>query len=250
MVAQGKIYEEDVIYLKNGSMLRGEIIEHAIGDYVKIRLHEGVVFTYKTTEIEKITREAAKFSRIRLKYLSGLMPIRYQEKGKIYTQISYGLAMNETEYETLTNITVQIRSLYHVNRFINAGLGSGLDFYEGGLIVPVFAEIQGDFLRKRITPYYSLQGGYGLGTSGSSNHIVFDGGMMAHAALGIHWYTANRRSYFLSLGFKMQDTYQEFWEFTRDVGCCGFPGGQAPDPPLVIGTRRYQKIVLQFGYTF
>lgn len=250
LTGQTRFYEEDVLYLKNGSVLRGEIIKHEVGDYVKIRLHEGVVFSYKTTEIDQIKREAAKFTRISLRYHSGFIPVRFQEKGMIYTQITYGLAFNETDDQLLTNFTSQIRSLYHVNRFLNVGVGSGLDFYEGGLIIPIFAEIQGDFLEKRITPYYALQGGYGIGAIGTQYHTIFEGGLMGHAAIGVHWYTGNKRSYFLSLGYKTQRTYQEFRKPPPDFIFGGGFGNPTVDPPLVIGERGYRKIVIQFGYTF
>lgn len=248
--AQNRVYEEDVLYLKNGSVLRGEIIEYEVKDYVKIRLREGTVFSYKTSEIEKITREASKFTQLKLRYRPGLTPIRYMEEKKFYPHISYAFTFNETGDRILTNFSTHLRTLYNFDRRFQAGLGTGFDFYEGGLVIPAFVEIQGDILKTRATPFYLLQGGYGFGTGGTRDHIVFDGGLMAHAALGLHWYTANRRSYYVSLGFKIQNTYQEFREFPPNFFCCGFPGGAVPDPPLVIGTRRYQKIVLQFGYNF
>lgn len=250
MQGQTKFYEEDVLYLKNGSVLRGEIIKQEVGEYVKIRLHEGIEFIYKTSEIEKIKREAAKFTRISLRYHSGFIPVRFQEKGLFYTQITYGLAINETEERALANFTGQIRSLYHAHHMFNVGAGTGLDFYEGGLVIPFFAEVQGDFLKKRITPYYALQGGYGIGAIGTQYHTVFEGGLMGHAALGVHWYTGNKRSYFLSLGYKTQRTYQEFRKPPPDLIFGGGFGTPTVDPPLVIGERGYRKVVIQFGYTF
>jgi len=47
----------DVIYLKNGSVVKGTIIETLIGQSVKIQTRDGNLFVYKMEEIEKIAKE-------------------------------------------------------------------------------------------------------------------------------------------------------------------------------------------------
>lgn len=47
----------DVVYLKNGSIVRGTIIEQVPGVSLKIQTADGSVFFYKMEEIEKITKE-------------------------------------------------------------------------------------------------------------------------------------------------------------------------------------------------
>src|SRR5689334_14006479 len=48
---------EEVIYLKNGSIIRGIIIEQVMGKSFKIQTHENNVFVYQYDEVEKITKE-------------------------------------------------------------------------------------------------------------------------------------------------------------------------------------------------
>ena len=48
---------QDVVYLKNGSIVRGTIIEQVINVSLKIQTSDGSVFVYKIDEIEKITKE-------------------------------------------------------------------------------------------------------------------------------------------------------------------------------------------------
>jgi len=48
---------EEVVYLKNGSIIRGTIIEQVINDKIKVQTSIGNVFVYKYEEIEKITKE-------------------------------------------------------------------------------------------------------------------------------------------------------------------------------------------------
>lgn len=48
---------EEVVYLKNGSIIHGIIIEQVPNQSIKIKTNDGNVFVYKVEEIEKITKE-------------------------------------------------------------------------------------------------------------------------------------------------------------------------------------------------
>lgn len=50
----------DVLYLKNGSVIRGIIIEQIPNLSIKIQTMDGSIFVYKMEEVEKITKELAK----------------------------------------------------------------------------------------------------------------------------------------------------------------------------------------------
>jgi len=47
----------DVVYLKNGSVIRGMIIEQVPNESLKIQTRDGSVFVYAISEVEKITKE-------------------------------------------------------------------------------------------------------------------------------------------------------------------------------------------------
>jgi len=48
----------DVVYLKNGSIIKGVILEQIPNQSVKIQTSDGSIFVYNSSEVEKITREA------------------------------------------------------------------------------------------------------------------------------------------------------------------------------------------------
>lgn len=50
----------DLVYLKNGSIIKGRIIEQIPNVQLKIETRDGSLFVYKFEEIEKITREDVK----------------------------------------------------------------------------------------------------------------------------------------------------------------------------------------------
>jgi TM2 domain-containing membrane protein YozV len=49
---------QDVVYLKNGGVIRGVIIEQIPLEKLRIRTADGSIFVYQMSEIERITREA------------------------------------------------------------------------------------------------------------------------------------------------------------------------------------------------
>jgi hypothetical protein len=51
--------EEDVVYLKNGGVMRGVILEMTPGQSVKLRTADGNIFVYPMADVERIAKEAA-----------------------------------------------------------------------------------------------------------------------------------------------------------------------------------------------
>ena len=48
---------QDVVYLKNGSIIRGDIIEQIPNKTIKVKTSDGSVFVYSMNDIERITKE-------------------------------------------------------------------------------------------------------------------------------------------------------------------------------------------------
>ena len=48
---------QEVVYLKNGSVIRGTIIEQVPNESLKIQTSDGSVFAYKMADVEKISKE-------------------------------------------------------------------------------------------------------------------------------------------------------------------------------------------------
>ena len=56
-IAYSSEKHQDVVYLKNGSIIRGTLIELIIGKTMKIKTKDGSIFVYNLDEVEKITKE-------------------------------------------------------------------------------------------------------------------------------------------------------------------------------------------------
>jgi hypothetical protein len=57
VILHGQEGLEDVVYLKNGIVLHGKIVEQVPGQSIRIRTNQGDLFFYKMDEIARITRE-------------------------------------------------------------------------------------------------------------------------------------------------------------------------------------------------
>lgn len=55
-VAQNMI---DIVELKNGSVIRGTIVEQVVGESLKIKTYDGSLFVFRMDEVVRITKEAA-----------------------------------------------------------------------------------------------------------------------------------------------------------------------------------------------
>lgn len=51
------VFSQDAVYLNNGSMIKGKIIEQVPNEQIKIKTRDGSIFVYKFSEVEKITKE-------------------------------------------------------------------------------------------------------------------------------------------------------------------------------------------------
>ena len=73
---------QEVVYLNNGSVIRGVIIEQVPGESLKIQTADGSVFVYKMDEVEKITKEEPLNTKMKLSPNNQNLPGKVQPMGK------------------------------------------------------------------------------------------------------------------------------------------------------------------------
>lgn len=130
----------DVVYLKNGSILRGIIIEQVPNESIKLQTADGNIFVYQTSEIEKITKEdTVRQSRNQLAY--GDNGVQHR-KGYIglsigpsfavgdLSDLPVGLILNLVDFGYLFTENIGIASKW----FGTAHMESGETFGVGGLM--------------------------------------------------------------------------------------------------------------------
>lgn len=185
--------QEDVIYLKNGIIIRGSIVQYVWNDYIKVETERGDLFVVSYLDIERIEKEDK--------------PLKYKNKEKglfNITEIGW-VSTNNGEPWGLSNLGIQTITGYRLNKWIGAGAGIGLQGYNSIGTVPLFGSLQtGDIFTDRVIPYGFFNMGYSLAWD---NNIMpnkdVDGGLFFNPGLGVKVKNRNTAMLF-SLGYQMQ----------------------------------------------
>lgn len=140
---------DEVVYLKNGSEIRGSVIEYISGETIRIQTSDGSVFVFQSDEVERISKWEGPKSRT-----SGL------ERGLRWF-VEYGETIGACSRIELSGLCgYQI----HPKLFIGGGVGCHYYFDEDAYEAPLFADLRYDLINRRATPYIDLRGGYTVGT--------------------------------------------------------------------------------------
>ena len=187
---------EDVVYLKNGSVLRGEIVELHDNGHLKIEIAGRNIFVVMMNDIEKITSEK--------------LPVQHYFKESGY--------MNRTGFELLhsggdSSIRVTMVNGYRFNPHLSAGIGFGITPYNDPLtLVPVFLDLNLRFLKANSSPYLFLKTGYNFSVHHDDDIELQDhkGGLLLNLGVGLHFVRSSGTGWYIQAGYNIDNSYYEF----------------------------------------
>ncbi len=195
----------DALYLNNGSVFRGKLVEYKHDEYVKIQILGGQVITFPAEQVLKVVQENIHASGPKARLIR---EYAFKENG-IYNETYFNMPMGNDQW----GWWVSGLGLHHVmgyqhNRWIGAGLGVGIDAYEIGSshnVLPIYLEARGYFLKKKVSPFYSMNLGYGIALKDQNSNIVeAKGGLMYNPSLGYRFGGHPNANFTLALGYKVQ----------------------------------------------
>ena len=140
---------QDVIYLKNGSLIKGEILEISSERKVKIQTTDHKTWTFHLDEIEKIKREKGGPAFYASEYLYAGF-INYSTMGIL-------VGDENSRHRAPFSITLVNSHIFSSN--LSLGAGFGLEFLDRTSI-PIFADFRYFMNNKKLSPFFLLQGGY------------------------------------------------------------------------------------------
>jgi hypothetical protein len=167
--ASGDVYE-DVIYLEDGSIIRGTIVEEVPGETYKIEIAGGSVLVFEADEVEKVVRETATREEDREAYSS------FYEYSNRYRSLLFGFAAVVGRYSGWDGILLyggEFTVGWRFHPLYAGALGFGYnratyDDYWGSYniaynFVPIYVHNRITYLRTEIIGLYGeLDIGYGL----------------------------------------------------------------------------------------
>ncbi|MGD1848981.1 MAG: hypothetical protein ACFB10_26615 [Salibacteraceae bacterium] len=207
---------EDVVYLTNGSIIRGTMIELKINQFVKIEDRAGNIWVFAYDEVDKITKEARPVSA----YSSNRQRLlNISEHEGFY--MGTALGMNLGDANDGVSYTSEVLGFLHVS--MGYKLKNGLSF--GGVTglegwgtsaIPLFADVRYQIFKGPVSPFVYGQGGVimpldNFNSNGPSPGTGF--------GLGVRRMVGNRTAIDFNIGYRFQRldvTYQDWWA-TRET---------------------------------
>ena len=229
-------FHYDVIYLKNGSEFRGELLDYQ-PDFVKLRALGGKVITFQQKEIKKIVQEPINGKRRTPK------PYQFKEKG-VYKALFGNINAGTFAWRDESTFGLGFKGLvgYQWNRWLGTGIGLGVENYylnQGETVYPLFAEVRGYLVPENIAPYYSISGGYSFTIKNEEAGIIdANGGWMIHPAFGIRWGGSSKVNFTVDAGVQLQKA-----TFVRGINPWGGPDIQE-------NRMTYHRLAIRFGMLF
>ena len=179
VLAQGGNYI-DVVYLKNGSVIKGIIVEQVPNQSIKIQTADGSLFVYKISEVEKMTKEQTGriISNNRLSNNSNNNTENQNQTSNSDTEgqptiledipngfeqvVEFGYAPAS---ESMDYLKLNCINGYRFNPYFSAGIGTGLRYYTtaDALCFPLFVDFRTNILKvlkSQFSPYVAFGIGY------------------------------------------------------------------------------------------
>jgi len=243
---------QDVVYKKDGSEIRGTIVEQVLGEYLRIRILGGTIFQIKYEEIDKLAQEESAGSAE--SYLRGSrrpsifkQPYTAKTKG-LYQVAEMGMLIGQNRWGSSEgNLTFSYAIGYRFHPRLAVGLGAAYVRFTDTQTIPLYLDLRGDILpSKRNTPFYFAGFGYGIDNSESWNDEWFsidhDGGVHTHFGVGYKAQVAK-----IGLLFSIGQEFQR--QTTMEIQN---NDGNPDTPPDFISDREitYKRLWFKLGVEF
>lgn len=197
---------QDVIYLKNGGIIKGELmrIENGI---LQIRTHGEILTELMVSEVARITKEP----RIITQTDSVKRKPPFKSEGiAVFHELGYGYSTGllrtsrgsfnykSRSYIFLTGVGV------HVAEQVVLAIGTGYgQLAPDRRVLPFFGEVRTHLTRTQFTPYLIIRGGYSIGWRDNVQGNDW-GGAMLEAAAGIKTFLTPRHAIYAHFGYYQQ----------------------------------------------
>ena len=223
---------QDVVYLKNGRIIRGMIIEQIPNKSIKIETADRNVFVFSMDEIEKITKELS----VKSSKASDISSSFYDKGYQGVIDAGYALGVGDFG---LDFIKLNIINGYRANNNFALGIGTGIRYYSDleSVFVPIFADFRANFNASNVSPYLAINLGYSLNASNDFEGI----GLLFSPSIGTMFNTSEKTAVNFSVGYEMQKMKVQYFLFNP----YGFGFSSVYETNQTIGS-----ISLNLGITF
>ena len=209
--AQHELNQQYLVYLYDGSFLKGELVGED-QQSIQLKMINGEVLNLPLTLVQKIS--ANNKNQVFLK--NG---ITIQESGP-YHIISGGILLGqEAGFSDGYAMGVSLSYIYghQFNQYAALGAGISLDSYDKSFI-PIYLDFRGYILHRATSLFYSVDAGYSFAFDQfkkNKDDNPYKGGMMINPGLGLRFAGKQNYSFLMGIGYRFQfakrkNTWSEF----------------------------------------
>ncbi len=157
-----------VVYLKNGTIIHGDVIEYNLGGIIKIKNVVGDVFVYPADEVERIMKKEVDPTDTpsRTPIMKGVGSPARGYRGFLDCSLNFGKVKADDLEFSWDRFGVMTSHGFQFNPHVFLGLGWGLQFktddeagYLYDAIFPFFVDARFDLADKRVSPFFDIRSG-------------------------------------------------------------------------------------------
>lgn len=141
--------KDDVIFMKDSSIYRGQIIENVPNSHIRLQTKCENIMYITSSEIIKIER------------MKPLIFEKFNKRNTIYNLTEIGLLFGKNTETNVNSFSISNVTGYYVTEKIGIGVGLGAEFFEYSYC-PITSDFRYTVFKEKFTPVLFLQGGYQL----------------------------------------------------------------------------------------
>ncbi|GAB4427284.1 MAG: hypothetical protein OHK0039_45510 [Bacteroidia bacterium] len=210
---------QQVLHLKNGWILRGELLSAPTDSLVVIETADRNRFVFPQQDIDYIGSEV--YTRKPKPPVERLPTSSYDQRAGYYSLTQFGLLNGQYAYYSSSAPVFTASSIHGWRHrpWLQTGVGVGLSLYPGTPLMPLFFDLRSDLLKGAATPHLYAQGGYALplytippienGEEPTRENRAY-GGPLFDIGAGIKLRTARDMAWVFTVGYQQQQTRDAF----------------------------------------
>lgn len=230
--------QNDKVFLKNGSKIRGTVIKNYDADTILIRIREG-----------EIKVPLAVVEEIHFKKHVDEQPDLYKNlnyKKGFYKTFKVGAIAGSHSYENPLKVALMLEGMYeyHSHPLLNGGVGTGVNFYERYVVFPLYAHYQTVLSKKNRSYFIYGRAGHGFVHANEKNDELrdVDSGRLLAGGIGFQKWTG--RGFFK---YQLGISSQRVTEITAPIWIWGW---SMNGEQYVTKERDMNRLLFSVSYSF
>ncbi|MDP5171878.1 MAG: hypothetical protein NWR72_16635 [Bacteroidia bacterium] len=202
--AQSTTAREAKILMRDGTEYKGDILQQIPDSIVTIEMVGGSILVLAQRDIAEIVPVPHRYRSIKYYTNRNRKLVQVKTHGFV-NQVSAEFYPRESQWGgTALGAGLHYSLNYRFSYLLGVGAGVGIEGYDGGAAMPIFANITGDLTPGRVTPTYFGKVGYAAGVASGWRNVNFQGGLMTEAGIGIKYRTRSNIEWVIGLGYRRQ----------------------------------------------